>query len=336
MKKIVFIACSPDMWEGFETKYFDHLNDPECTVTVIPAIILTKTADGLGINPVCQTEGYPDYLNITHFKDYDIETENPDIIYIQNAQDNDNLGISLHPDFYTSNLKKFTKELVYIPYNVFEEEGLEDQFDLDAMRHLLVPPRINNIDRVIVQSQYIKDAMLRLIAGKDSVLYESWNNRISWEDYPRVRLLQMLSAEDFTLPEEWNAQIYDENGNKKKTILFCLSVIPMLTQDKIAINYAKHFLEKFKNDNARENTCLIFRPHPQMLGILKRLRPYIADDYENLLDFYKKNDLGILDDNISPAPSIILSDSYIGYSCGTSALYKTTGKPMEIIPLFEK
>ncbi len=320
------------MWEGFETLYLEYLNDPECTLTVIPAIIFEKNVNGDGINPVCHTKGFPDYVHITTLDNYDFAKELPDVIYIQNAQDNDNFGISLHPALYTKELKKYTKELVYVPYSVYDEAPLSDAYALSEAKPILIPERIGNVDRVIVQSKAMKDAWIQLIAGSDPALIDLWDKKISYEDYPRTRLIKLLRKEDIAAPDEWLRHMFYAQvpGNKqppvsKKIILYSNAVSVTLCEDRNAFRKMRSVIDYFAD---RYDLCLLWRPHPELVGILKRLRPYIVSEYEELLEYYKSCDIGILDDSTTPTAAIVLSDMYFGDPCAAAELYKVTEKPM--------
>lgn len=327
MKKVLFITCSPSMWEGFETLYLEHANDPECVISVIPAVIYEKNKDGDGTNPVCETLGYPEYLLLTPLQNYDFEKERPDIVYIQNAQDNDNLGMSLHPSLYTSNLKKYTKELVYVPYTVYDETFLSNSEAIEEMRPVILPPRIKNADRIIVQSENMKNGLIKLLAGEDENLKVEWNKKIEWENFPRVRLLQFLHKEDIVMPDEWAKHALDNNGNAKKIVLYSNSVSVTLSEDRNALNKMKSVIDYFKDN---KSYCLMWRPHPKLSEILHRLRPYIADDYDRLVKYFITSDIGILDDSDTPTAAIVLSDLYYGDPCAAAELYKATNKPIAI------
>ncbi len=327
MKKVLFIACSPSMWEGFETLYLEHANDPECVITIIPAIIYEKDKNGDGTNPVCETEGYPEYLTLTPLDYYNFEKERPDIIYIQNAQDNDNLGISLHPSLYTSKLKNYTNELIYVPYTVYDETFLDDPYDLEAMRPIILPPHIRNVDRIIVQSENMKAGFIKLLAGDDENLVSEWDKKIEWENFPRTKLLQLLKKEDIMLPDEWARHALDANGNPKKIVLYCNAVSITLVEDRNALNKMRSVIDYFKNN---KSYCLLWRPHPKLPEIMHKLRPYLADDYGSLLDYYTSSDIGILDNSDTPTAAIVLSDLYYGDPCGTAELYKAVSKPIAI------
>ena len=53
---------------------------------------------------------------MTHYGDYDFESRRPDMIFFHNPYDQFNNMTSVHPFFYSKNLKSFTDMLVYIPY----------------------------------------------------------------------------------------------------------------------------------------------------------------------------------------------------------------------------
>ena len=60
----------------------------------------------------CLPTGVP----IVKWEDYRLEEERPDIIFIHNPYDDGNNLTSVHPFYYSSNLKKYTQCLVYSPY----------------------------------------------------------------------------------------------------------------------------------------------------------------------------------------------------------------------------
>ena len=53
-------------------------------------------------------------------------------------------------------LKKYTEKLVYIPYFVLDEIEPDDQPRIDGMKHFIWTPGVINADKVIVQSEKMK------------------------------------------------------------------------------------------------------------------------------------------------------------------------------------
>ena len=94
---------------------------------------------------------YPDYVPITKYDEYDFEGRRPDMIYIHNPYDNNNYVTSVHPFFYSGNLKKFTDKLVYIPYFVLGEIDPENADAVEGIKHFCITQGVINADKVVVQ-----------------------------------------------------------------------------------------------------------------------------------------------------------------------------------------
>ena len=155
IKEIVFLPCSPTLWSGFDYLYRELISSGDCNVTVIPIPWYAKASDGsIGSESIhYDTKGYPEYVKLTHFGSYDITAIHPDIIYIQNAFDNINLGSSLHPSFYTIKLRESCGELIYIPPYIYSEPNIKSKDQLEKLREYLCLPSIDNINKIILQSE---------------------------------------------------------------------------------------------------------------------------------------------------------------------------------------
>ena len=62
----------------------------------------------------------------------------------------------MHSRFFSNNLKKYTNELVYIPYFILDEIEPDDQERINNMKHFVWTPGVINADKVIVQSENMK------------------------------------------------------------------------------------------------------------------------------------------------------------------------------------
>ncbi len=325
MKKIVFLPLSPDMWEGFQTLWEEAKKDENNIVTVIPVPTYVRDSAGTIIDTEYTLSGYPEEVEITGVNDYIFEKENPDTIYIQNAQNKSCIGFFVNPFFFTGNLKKFTKNLVYVPYDCYHESILGGKEETDDKRAFLIPNGITDLDHIIVQSETFMNFYLQLIAGPNSDLYEEWNKKISWEDYPRKKILKKYSKETVPHPAEWDTFL----SSDRETHLLCTSIFNVLNGNR---SYIKKLFSTIKYyQTTKENTLLIWRPHREIENVLKALRPELVDEYKELLDYFKTNNIGILDETKTPTAAIVLSDVYIGDYCGIMELFKSTGKTIEFI-----
>ena len=111
-----------------------------------------------------KTEKYPDDLKLTDYRSYDIRQRHPDVIYIQNGYDSYNYTYSLPREFYTSELKKYTEELVYIPpFEIGDVDPLDEKTRFTTRFFIKIPGLIN-ADRVIVESGQMREYYIDILS----------------------------------------------------------------------------------------------------------------------------------------------------------------------------
>ena len=318
-KEIVFLPCSPNLWNGFDYLYRQLISDEACSVTVIPIPWYDKASDGsIGGDSVhYETEGYPEYVGLTSFNNYDFDGIHPDVIYIQNVFDNSNLGSSVHPAFYTGKLKTLCDKLVFIPPFVFTEPNIKSKEQVEKLREYLCLPAIDNVDKIILQSENMKEAMIKLLTGDEASDYKTkLEQKITSDNPPRISSIQELVK---------NTETKDSN---KKVILYCNSIPAMLESSSKLVTKIKNSFEIFKQNS--NNITLIWRPHPMMLEVADQLRPEISNSFRELFDYFNNEGIGTIDTNPDPAPSIAIADAYYGDPGSVMELFKLTKKPIMI------
>ncbi len=348
IKEIVFLPCSPSLWSGFDYLYQELSADKRCNVTVIPIPWYDKQPDGSisGESAHYDTDGYPSSVKLTNFNDYDFAAIHPDVIYVQNIFDNNNLGSSVHPFFYTAKLKELCNELVYIPPYIYTEPDTNDEEQVEKLREYLCTPAINNVVRISLQSESMKEALITLLAGNEESKYRSsLSEKIVADRHPRMsEILKLISSvstspesDDIAdntnnttsiVPDSWKPYIYNPAGTRKKIILYSNSVESMLDYSSRLIKKIKSSLEIFKENS--DDIALIWRPHPLMSEVADQLRPEIAEEFGNLIQAYSDENFGILDTNPDPSIAIAISDAYYGDIGSVMELFKLTKKPIMV------
>ena len=160
-KMAVFLPYKVSMWDSLESVWKAADADPNCDAYVIPIPYFDKNPDGSFKEEHYEGNQYPNYVPVTHYDTFDFGKHMPDVIYIHNAYDDWNLVTSVHPDFYSRNLKNYTEELVYIPYFVLGEIDPDNEQAVEGMKHFCFMPGIINADKVIVQSENMKKIYVR-------------------------------------------------------------------------------------------------------------------------------------------------------------------------------
>lgn len=152
----VFLPYKASMWDSLESVWKAADADPDCDAYVIPIPYFDKNPDGSFREEHYEGDQYPKDVPITRYDEYDLEAEHPDVIYIHNPYDECNHVTSVHPYFYSKNLRNFTDNLVYVPYFILREIEPDDQTAIEGMKHFCFTPGTLYADQVIVQSENMR------------------------------------------------------------------------------------------------------------------------------------------------------------------------------------
>ena len=209
------------MWDSLESVYLAAREDETCEAYVVPIPYFDRKADKTLGEMHYEGEEYPANIPITNWEKYNFEERRPDVIYIHNPYDDSNLVTCVHPRFFSSNLKKYTKKLVYIPYFVLEEIDPNDQVKVDAMKHFCFLPGIVNADRVILQSEnmrqiYMNEYAKVVEAAGGSIDRKQLEEKFSGTGSPKFDKVMNTNKEDLDIPEEWLRIIKKPDGSWKK------------------------------------------------------------------------------------------------------------------------
>lgn len=308
--EIAFFPYKASMWDSLESVYLAAKEDPDCDAYCIPIPYYNLNPDHSFGQMHYEGREYPGNIEVIDYKTYNFEERKPDVIYTHYPYDNWNLVTSIPPRYYTSNLKKYTECLVYIPYYATSGEMNEGQ--------RLCPAYIN-ADYIVIQSPKLKSYFDGRIPDKKFLPFGS-------PKFDRV-LNKCKNPQD--PPEDWKEKIYDETGTKKRVIFYNTSLGDMLADTENLLKKMEYVFQCFEE---REDVCLLWRPHPLMEATLDSMRQDFRAAYELLKRKYIKGGLGIYDTTPDVTDAVALSDAYIG-DAGSSitSLFGVAGKPIFIL-----
>lgn len=332
----VFLPYKASMWDSLESVWKAADADPDCDAYVIPIPYFDKNPDGSFREERYEGDLYPDYVPITGYDRFDFGKHMPDMIYIHNGYDDWNRVTSVHPAFYSRNLKEYTEELIYIPYFVLEEIDSDNEQAVEGMKHFCFMPGIINADKVIVQSENMKKIYVReyMKAAKECGLAGKHQDRTYLNQKflglgsPKFDKVLSTDKKDLDIPREWERVIARPDGSRKKVIFYNTGIVALLTHSEKWVDKIENILEIFrKNQN---ELVLLWRPHPLIESTMKSMRPEILQNYTRLKEQYISKGWGIYDDTPDVDRAIALSDAYYGDSSSVVQLYEQTGKPVMI------
>lgn len=317
--EIAFFPYKASMWDSLESVYLAAKADPDCDAYCVPIPYYDLNPDRSfgqmhyegNVRPDGTPIEYPDEIEITDWQEYNFEERRPDVIFIHNIYDNYNLVTSVHPRYYSSNLKQYTDRLVYIPYYMTSGGMSEGQSFI---------PSYMNADYIVIQSPKFREYFDARIPDEKFLPFGS----------PKADRVIKKCQNPPAPPREWglsDAQLKSMAG--KKVYFYNTSISGMLADTE---NFLKKMQYVFQCFEEHENACILWRPHPLLEATFHSMRPENEDEYKRLKNYFVEKEIGILDTTADIEDSIALSDAYIG-DAGTSvtALFGVAGKPVFVL-----
>lgn len=304
-KQVVFLPYKASMWDSLESIWKAADADPDCEAYVIPIPYYDKNADGSFSREHYEGDKYPDYVPITHYNDYNFEGRHPDVIFIHNPYDQYNSVTSVHPFFYSKNLKQFTDLLVYVPY--YSTSGGMSAAQSQCIAYYYA-------DYIVIQSEKYRKFFDANLPDEKFLPLGS----------PKFDKVVNICKNPPEPPEEWK-----EKMAGKKVYFYNTSIAGMLKNTPAFLKKMEYVFRCF---TGRNDVCLLWRPHPLLESTFDSMRPEYRSIYDALKNYFMVSGLGIYDDTPDMINTIALCDAYIGDE-GTSAtsLFGIGGKPVFIL-----
>lgn len=335
-REVVFFPYKASMWDALESIYLEAKNNPDCDAYCVPIPYYDRNEDGSLGQMHYEGNEYPENIEITDWQSYAFEERKPDAVYIHNPYDNWNLVTCVHPRYFSSNLKKYTQELVYIPYFILGEVEPDDQVTIDQMKHFIWTPGVIYADKVIVQSEkmkqiyvneYLKEAKANGLKGKHTDR-KYLEEKILGLGSPKYDKILNARKEEQKLPQEWLKVILKPDGSRKKIVFYNNSIAALLDMDEKMIGKMKDVFQIFYE--YRDEAALLWRPHPLIESTLVSMRPRLWPAYKEIRDRYLQEDWGIYDDSSDLDRAVVVCDAYYGDCSSVVQLCQKIGKPIMI------
>ena len=327
----VFLPYKASMWDSLESVWKAAEEDPDCDAYVIPIPYFDRNPDGSFREEHYEGDLYPDYVPITRYDEYDFQNRRPDLIFIHNPYDDCNYLTSVHPYFYSKNLKNFTEKLVYIPYFILAEIDPDDKEAVKGMAHFCTLPGVLYADKTIVQSEAMRQVYVDVLTDFTK---ETSADRAFWEDKilglgsPKIDKAVNTRKEDVEIPEEWLPVIEKEDGSWKKIIFYNTGLTALLQNGEKMLEKMRDVFRIFKEN--QEEVALLWRPHPLIETTFRTMRPHLWGEYKEILETYLEEGWGIYDDTPDLDRAIAVCDGYYGDMSSVVQLCQEAGAPVMI------
>lgn len=301
----VFLPYKASMWDSMESVWQAAVADPDCDAYVIPIPYFDKNSDGSLGQAYYEADEYPDYVPITKYDEFDFGLHRPDMIYIHNPYDNINFVTSIHPFFYSENIKKFTECLIYVPYYATSGGMNGAQAWCPAYAYA---------DYIVIQAEKFREYFDKNIPDEKFLPFGS----------PKFDNVIHKCQNPPKPPEEWR-----EKMRGRKVYFYNTSISGMLGNTKAFLKKMKYVFDMFQG---RDDACLLWRPHPLLSSTFDSMRKEYKPVYEALMTWFLESNIGILDETPDIETSIAFSDAYIGDAAtSVPSLFGVAGKPLFIL-----
>lgn len=304
-KEIVFLPYKASMWDSLESIYLAAREEENCDAYVVPIPYFDRNKDGSFGEMHYEGNEFPEDIPITSWEGYLIPERRPDAIYIHNPYDDCNYVTSVHPAFYSAELKKYTKCLVYVPY--YATTG-----GMAAGQKLL--PAYQNADYIVIQAPEYRKFFDEALPEEKFLPFGS----------PKFDRVIRVCQNPPQPPKEWAKKM-----TGKKVYFYNTSNDGMLRDTETFLKKMRYVFDVFKE---RPDICMLWRPHPLMESTFNTMRPQYKAAYDELKKYYLENEIGIFDTTPDITDTVALCDAYVG-DAGTSvtSLFGIAGKPLFIL-----
>ena len=265
---VVFLPYKITMWDSLDSIYKTALRDKKCNVKVVPIPYYELSNN----EKTFKYEGnrFPSSVPITHYSEYSLAEEEPDIIFVHNIYDQYNTITQVHEDYFTDKLKQFTNMLVYVPYHI------SSFVQTNTSKYLAYNiPSIMNVDKVILAGEHVKKAAIRDGVPQEKLLV------LGSPKFDNV--VNKFKEGENVYPKEWKEKIDNKTVITLNTGCMYFAEDPYFKVDQLARILS---IPDFVDD-----TVLIWRPHPLTRISIEKYNPHLLEYYDVLTKEYISNEL---------------------------------------------
>lgn len=331
--RVLFLPYKYSMWDSLESIFEAAKEDENCEAYVMPIPYYDKDQEGNFTEIHDESGSYPDDIGIISWQDNQVDEIDPDVIFIHNPYDGNNLLTSIHPDYYTNKLVRKDRIVIYVPYYATygDNEGTP------------IPVGVSEIysDYVIAQSEWQKrqyeialDDYKKSDERLNELIFSFDNgNKVVALGNPKYDKARRVSKSNYPLNDDWKKVLLDSNGNRKFTMLLDTTIGIVLRKRGRMLKKVNEIIGFFEK---HDDLALIWRPHPLIIPTLRNMLPELVPEYKKLVDHCKRLDNCIFDDTSDMHLAMAWSDAFMG-KCGSMVeLYRVTKKPTIMLEVDEK
>lgn len=304
-KLIVFMPYNAAMWDSLESVWMAANRDENVETMVIPIPYYDKNADGELCVRHYDIDKFPSYVPVVDTDNVDLTALDIDVIYIHNPYDQGNKATTVESKYYSKELKKLCKLLVYIPY--YMTGGKLGETSALCLAYFYA-------DYIIVQHEAVKQYFdERVDRDKLFALGSPKVDRV-------LEFCEKYAGGDLDISD------FQAVADRELVLLLNTSIKSFLADPA---NYFILLSEILELAAFNKTIGIIWRPHPLLKGLIENKYPMYSPLYEELVEYFEINKLGMIDYGADLDAVMAVSDAYIGdVRSSLVPLFGMTGKPI--------
>lgn len=275
-KEILFLVYQPEWWGCMDKMYreYQEKEDWQCTVLVLPRFARDiYTGEIQQENRKHDIGKMPDDVKQTPYNRYDLSEHWPEKIVIHNPYDGSNPMETVEPQWFSSNLKTYTEELIYLPHMLYRD------MLPDKEQHY---PVYKYADTIVIPTEAMRYAFDACYAKKlvvvDSGIRE-YLGSLQKKHTDKTRLLYSVNYADL--------HYYTDRQIAKMKYIFSFF-------------------------HGHPEIELIFRPDDDILQYQNELDATVRTEYFKLIQDYVQKDGGIVDLSEDLYQAVVDADAFLG------------------------
>ena len=165
-RKVVFLPHSVKHFQSLRPLLDELLKSEDMECIIMPIPFFDRLGDGSFSEMHYEGEEFPKEYEMKDYRSFNFAKELPDAIVLNSPYDEYNQVWSVDPFFYSKEMKKYTKRLIYIPWFVTDEidsQSEEDGKAFSNMDYYVTVPGVFHADLTIVQSKEMRKTYLAKI-----------------------------------------------------------------------------------------------------------------------------------------------------------------------------
>ena len=279
--RVIFFTWKAQYWDSFEPYYLSEVEaGNEVFVIPMPYIRLTEARRHTG--EYLETEGFPSYVELTSFNDFNYSDGRINRMYIQFPYDDANGASLTRPFFNTESLRKYTDELIYIPWFELDEYGTDDVRAMYMMKFFARIPGMVTVDKVYLSEN---QAWLKDIYVYDLVDWAGEDTRQIWEE--KIQVVSFVNDEQSNASEKGLIDSVESDKQQQKTLFYYIGTGQILADAEQMIEKLKKNYDVFEESQGKIKVKLFIECG--LKESLARLEPKHIRDFNEVCDKYRKS-----------------------------------------------